>query len=209
MNEYLESRKLKCLDGLHYSFEIMKLNYIDLYDRCIQIQENQENIIRVLSQCWLIVDMIHRVREISQSIPSLNKKNNELQEFIFQTKSIEDCRHYIQHLREELSKSPPSLFPVWGSLSWVDPNDSSNCFIAVFGAINKGINYSSCVYDNLEKRWVSKVTLGVENLSLNFDPLYESAIKFKDFIIPWLIENSSVNLKIKKEIPIFSVKFIV
>ncbi len=206
MNLTIDTRKLKCLDGLHYSFEMLNLNYESLYDVCTKVTENQTNIIKALSQCWSIIDIVHRIREISQGIPGLNKNERKLLTFLQKTKEIEFCRHYIQHLRGELSKSNP--FPVWGSLSWVDPQDTARSFIAVMGAQVEGIQYSGCVYDRLEKRWVSRVTLGVNHLSINFDPLYEATIEFQDFVIPWIIKNNHANLEIRHNIPIYVVKFI-
>jgi hypothetical protein len=207
MNTFLDDRKIKCLDGLYYSFEIIRLNYNELYETCVQINNNQENIAKALSQSWSIIDMTHRVREIAQSVPGLNKKDEKLLAFLGNTKAIEQCRHYIQHLRGELTKLTPNPYPVWGSLAWVDPNDVENSYIAIIGASNKGVSYSGCVYDRVKKKWVSKVTLGVETLSINFDPLYREVEKFRDFIIPWVQSNLNPTIEIKKSIPVFSIRF--
>lgn len=188
-------------------FEIIYLNYKNLYEICSEINDDQTNIAKALSQSWSIMDMTHRIREIAQSVPGLNKKNPELLRFLRNTAEIERCRHYIQHLRGELAKPAPSPYPVWGSLSWVDPHNDVNSFIAIIGVRNKGVNYSGCVYDRLEKKWVSKVTLGVENISINFDPLYVEVNKFRDFIIPWIQDNLNLTVELKKTIPVFSVRF--
>ena len=204
MHVSTDIRILKCFDGLHYSFELLHFNYQGLYEACVSINQNQSNLIPVLSRCWSIVDLVHRIREISQAVPGLNKKNENLVKFLHETNIAESCRHYIQHLREELSKTTPNPFPVWGSLSWVDPQDNSKSFLAVIGAQIPGTSYTGCVYDIKRRKWVSKVTLAIGNLSFNFDHIYEETITFKEFILPWLINTYQPSVKLKNGIPIYT-----
>jgi hemerythrin-like domain-containing protein len=71
------------------------------------------------------------------------------------TKIAEYYRHYIQHLRQELTKRDLNLFPVWRTLSWVDPEDSNNTYIEVIGSRIKNTNYPDCTYDTKNRKWIS------------------------------------------------------
>ena len=208
MEDNIYLRSLKCLDGLYYSFEMLDYSYSDLYELCIGIKEDSKKIIPALTKSWLFIDSVHRIREISQAIPGLSGKNKELKEFLKITEISEFYRNYIQHLRGELSKKDINTFPAWGNLAWVDPKDSTISYIAILGVQINKTGYASCVYDRIEKKWVSKVCLNIENKSYNFDPIYDACKKFKAFIIPWILSNNKVELNIKKEISIMTVSII-
>ena len=207
MHASTDLRNLKCFDGLHYSFEILEYNYKELYKQCASIKNNNKNLIPALSMCWSIIDSIHRIREISQAVPGFNKQNQNLISFLNKTKIAENYRHYIQHLREELLKKKPNPFPVWGSLSWIDPDDESTSHLVIFGSQIEGTNYTSCVYDRFEGKWVSKISLSIESYSFNFDPIYNASMEFKNFILPWIKSNYKHGIDIKDKLPIISTRF--
>ena len=184
----IDIRKLRCLDGLHYSFELIDYYYSSLYGTCCEIPDNKSTVTKALSACWGFIDVLHRIREIAQSVPSLSVKHQEMRAFLSSTSLAENYRHYIQHLRNEITNDPPNTFPVWGALSWVDKDNSKRSNIAIFGSQIEDTHYSVCVYDTANKKWVSKVCLGVGNRSFNFDPIYQACIRFKEFILPYLIE---------------------
>lgn len=198
-------RKIKCLDGLYFSFELLDFNFHGLHETCCTIIADNKNIVPALSRCWSIIDQIHRIREISQAMPGLNKKNELLLPFLNETKVVEECRHYIQHLRTELLAKPPHPFPVWGSLSWVDSQDKNKTHTAMIGTPIGETGYSGCVYDREEKKWVSTVTLAVKNISVNFDLVHEVTCKFKEFILPWILQTYNSEIRITDKIPIVSV----
>ncbi|MGE0085766.1 MAG: hypothetical protein AB7S75_15255 [Desulfococcaceae bacterium] len=207
MNNYIELRKIRCLDGLHYSFEILEYFYSHLYEICCLISEDYHNVVKALASCWGFIDALHRIREIAQSTPGINVKHKEMRAFLNDTKIAEEYRHYIQHLRGELANNPPNTFPVWGAISWVDPKINNKCHIAIFGAQIKGTNFSSCVYDTLNNEWVSKVCLGVGEKSFNFDIIYKAVEKIRDYLIPAIIEGASKEIKFHDKLPIMTVEF--
>ncbi|RJQ50875.1 MAG: hypothetical protein C4530_20920 [Desulfobacteraceae bacterium] len=55
---------------------------------------------------------------------------------------------------------------------------------------------------------MSKVCLGVNEKSFNFDKIFDSAIRFKDFILPFLLEGSSDEIKFREKLPIFSMEVV-
>lgn len=194
MESNIKLKQIKCLEGLYYSFELLKVNYHNLYEKCVSIQSNPENLISAITQCWFIVDVVNRIREISQNIPRLSNKDTNLKIFLEKTNNAENYRHYIQHLRQELTKNDLNLFPVWGTISWVDPKDSNYSFFTVIGSGIKSTEYPSCTYDTRNGKWVSKVCLSMGNLSFEFDPIYDATIAFRDFIIKWFKDNHELEI---------------
>jgi hypothetical protein len=206
MHASTDIRMVKCFDGLNVAFGLIENSYNGLHEECCNMLNKTANPIDVLSRCWSIVDNTHRVREISQSIPGLSNKNASLKKYLTKTTVAEDFRHYIQHLRRELSKKEIDPFPVWGTISWIDNHDNDLSHTAILGAQIQGTSYAGSVYDTFEKKWVSKVTLSIQNLSFNFDPVYATTQEFKQFIIPWIIDTYKPGIQLKTEIPIISAK---
>jgi hypothetical protein len=208
MHSSKDIRQVKCFDGLHYSFEFLKYNYSLLYESCVGIRNDQKNIISALSQCWSFIDAVHRIREIVQALPGLSKNSNELKRFLKTTEIAEAYRHYIQHLRGELSKKEINSFPVWGSLGWVDLDDPDRSYLVIIGAQIERTSHSGCVFDKWAGKWVSKVCLGVDGKSFNFDPIYEECMKFREFIMPWITSNYEPGIKVTEKLTVISMKII-
>jgi hypothetical protein len=200
-------RTVKCLDGLHYSFATLEYIYSDLHPTCCKIIKDHGAVVPALWRCWSFVDLVHRIREIAQALPGLSKKTPELVSFLDATKLAEDYRHYVQHLRGELSKRDVNPFPVWGSLSWVDSEDKSSSHTVFIGAQLKGTGVTSCVYDTLERRWVSLVCLGIAGSSFNFDPIYTVCARFRDFVIPWVLSSYKPGIHVTDKPRIMTVQF--
>ena len=202
----LDLRKLRCVDGLHYSFQLLDRSHSLMWPACCAIHSDNSYAVEALAHCWSFIDSLHRIREIAQAVPGLNTKHAEMRAFLSATQLAEDYRHYIQHVRREISKDPPNTFPVWGALSWVDLIDSMTCHTAMLGAQIEGTKYSSCVYDRVEGRWASKVCLGVAGYSFNFDPMHDSATRFKAFIMPTLLDAAPPEVTFHNKLPITSVR---
>ena len=204
----LELRQIRCLDGLYYSFLLLRHYYAGIWETCCKIPTENSQVVPALAACWGFIDSLHRIREIAQSVPQLSVKHVEMRMFLSETVLSEEYRHYIQHLRGELAKEPPNSFPIWGSLSWVDAEEPMKTHIAILGAQTKGTQYTGCVYDSVEKRWVSKVCLGVNNRSFNFDALYSAATRFEGFVIPFLTEAASDEVRFHDKLPIVTVEVV-
>lgn len=203
----LEIRKILCWDGLVYSFQVLEYYHTELYPVCCEIQVDNQKIVVALASCWGFIDTLNRIRQLAQSVPGLSQKHPEMRLFFDATGLAEQYRHYIQHLRNEIAKDPPNEFPVWGSLSWVDPNNKRRAHTAILGAQINGVNYSSCVFDTLEKKWVSKVCLGVNHSSFNFDSIFDASLRFKCFIISYFLEGTANSLNYQHRLPIMTVEF--
>lgn len=188
MHAGTDLRLMKCFDGLQHSFEILDFVYSELYPACCRINKDDTALAEALWKCWSVIDVVHRIREISMSLPGLGKKNAERQMFLDQTVLVEKYRNYIQHLRSELLNPQIRPFPVWGTLGWVDETNPLTAHMVIIGTQIDGTSYSSCVFDTQKKDWVSKVCLGVDGQSLNIDPIYSACSDYQKFILPWILE---------------------
>ncbi|RWC31566.1 hypothetical protein [Mesorhizobium sp.] len=200
----LQVRTVRCFDGLHYSFELLDFYYRDLHSICSKIPSGSSNVVPALAHCWGFVDTLHRIRSIALALPSLNQKRQEMRAFLTITQLSETFRHYIQHLSGELSKDSPNTFPVWGSLAWVDDLDDQKSHLVMFGAVMGNTSFTGCVYDTWNNAWVSRVCLTLENSSFNFDPIYEAAMRFKGFVLPFAAEKGGAVVEYREKLPIMT-----
>ena len=206
MDASTDTRLIRCLDGLEMSFAMLEHIHGDLHATCHAIRTDKHMLASAFWRCWSFVDTVHRLREVSEAVPGLSSKTPELRVFLKATSIAEGFRNYIQHLRNELMKAPGNTFPVWGSLSWVDPDDGALTHMAMAGAQVGQTSYVGCVFDTVRCRWVSKVALSVNELSFNFDPIFEACMKFREFVIPWLLKKYSPGVQLREELPINSVR---
>lgn len=209
MPSALDVRKIRCLDGLHYSFQMLQHYYAGLWETCCEIPATNSKIIPALASAWGFIDALHRIREISQAVPGLSAKHPEMHPFLSASGLADDYRHYIHHLRSELANDlPTDSFPVWGTLSWVDPANPTRSHMTILGRQIEGANYTGCAFDTVEKKWVSKVCLGLNGKSFNFDPIFLSAVRFEAFILPFINEKASEHAGFQEELPLISVDVI-
>jgi hypothetical protein len=199
-------RIIRCFDGIKFSFGLLDLNYSHLHESCLNIYGQSESVLPALNHAWSFVDYGHRIREISESIPGLSSDNPERKHFLENTKLIGNYRNYVQHLKKELGKKDIDPFLVMGSLSWIGA-DEKNGHLVVFGSKLKA-RYGGLVYDQKERRWVSKVTLALGNSSLNFDPMFHEIKQWVEYILPWLKEKYADGFESFEDLPIFTFQIV-
>jgi hypothetical protein len=206
MHAATDIRLVRCLDGLALSFAILQHIHADLHVVCANVKSNKDALSPAFWRCWSFVDTVHRIREVAQAVPGLSTKTPELRLFLDATVIAKEFRHYIQHLRSELSNIPGNTFPVWGSLSWVDPEDPMLTHTVLAGARVGETQYTGCVFDTVERQWVSKVSLSIIGHSFNFDPIFAACMRFRDFVVPWLLATYSPGFKFEEEVPVISAR---
>lgn len=204
-NASSDVRLLKCFEGLHYSFGILNENYHDLYKTCVSIQSKDNKYAAALSKCWAIIDAVNRIREISQVIPGLSRKDTNLVNFLRVTVVAQYFRHYIQHLRSELLKRTTDPFPVWGTLSWVDPDNRNELLIVCFGSVISDIQDLTSIYSRHKNDWLSKVSLTLGKHSFNFDLIYKMTCKFQEFIGPWIMSRYTPGVSASLDIALLKI----
>lgn len=178
MDNDIDIRTLKCIEGILFSYKMIKSLYQKLWNSCLSINCNTNNVYESFEICWSLIDAIHRIREISQQIPKISKKEGYIKDLINNTAIVEEFRDYIQHLRNEINKAEVDNFPVWGSLSWVDKDDEKTSYTIIIGAYIENTSFSGCVYDTYQNKWLSKVSLSIKDKSLNYDIVYECVERF-------------------------------
>lgn len=130
--------------------------------------------------------------------------------FLEGTKLAEEYRHYIQHLREEVSKSVSNREPVYGSLAWVDPDDSTVSHSVLLGAVPDIHSHSSCAFDNELGEWVSNVSLSLtledgSKTSFEFDRVFRATIAIERYLFDCLLGGLQIQWP-PKEPPMMSIR---
>jgi hypothetical protein len=179
-----DPRLLRFLEALFFSSAILNKQYLQISSIQKNLHPNDgEKLLEAIALIWGIVDTIHRIRELTEALPGIKGNDPATKNFIATTEITEQFRHYIQHLRGELSRKDIHDFPVWGSFSWVNPLNDKQCYLAITGIMTDGIKYNACVYDRWEDRWVSKTALSIKELSFNTDPMVQVTLEFCKYIV--------------------------
>lgn len=199
-------RRVKVLDGLLFSFRLLEHHHAQLYPACVQLPRDPTALVAAIAAAWGFVDALHRARELAQSVRGLGRRNPHLKQFLYSTRSAEDYRHYVQHLRSELANSQTHTFAVWGSLSWVDTEDETVSHTAVIGSLppDAPTSYSGASYDTWKHQYVSRVNLGIRNLSFGFDPMLSAALAFERFVVAWIAKQGGWSLEDKGQLQIMT-----
>ena len=77
---------------------------------------------------------------------------------------------------------------------------------ALAGAQVGETRFVGCVFDTVERKWVSKVALSVNDLSFNFDPIFVACTRFIDFVVPWILAKYSPGIQLREELPVMSTR---
>lgn len=114
-------------DGIQYCVLMVDLAYKRLESALLSLSAisssppDSEKVLTALTDSWLIVDVIHRLRSLLQQTPNLKKKTPEMRLFFQKTESIEDLRNAIQHLNQESESYIQNKVGAWGALTWITP----------------------------------------------------------------------------------------
>lgn len=115
-----ERKQQLYLDGLQVSFEYISHVYSRIYEALQEWEPKapvDSNFNRLILDCWVLIDMIKRMRTLLENTPGL-KNNSSLRIFINETKTVPTFRHYIQHLETEAQQVADTGRPIWGTISW-------------------------------------------------------------------------------------------
>ncbi len=74
----------------------------------------------------------------------------------------------------------------------------------MIGAVVRGTRYDGCVFDTVERKWVSNVCLSVHGKSFTFDPVYMACLRFREFVIPWALSAYKPSIKPTTKLPILT-----
>lgn len=179
------------LDALRYSFQMAEFQK-DKINHLLPVLEETESItgeyetvaVHLTLNIWGMIDTGHRIRELIQQLPGLKKNTPEIQIFLRSTETVEDLRHYVQHLRTGIHALPEKSAPLWGVISWVSEKLQDTSFTVLTG-LAPDINVHSCVYDTWKKEFAQKLILSVNDKTVEIRNLMKHIDELKQYIIKW------------------------
>lgn len=183
------------LDGLKYSFKKVEYEEKKVKEIIIEIEKsfssqpektNEDDIIKLISSVWNIVDTVNRLRDLVQQTPTLKQNTSEVRYFVNETKITNDLRNYIQHLRSGISKIPIPSSPVWGVLGWRNEGNPLEYFFIQTGTYQKDLIMNSAVFDRGKKEFKGAILLTVNELSVDIEELALLTNSLKTFIAGWV-----------------------
>lgn len=191
----LDRRTVLYLDGIRYSmhmFDIASERFAATVQRLTDKQHEAGALARSIAEAfadaWLLVDVVHRLRELVQQLPGLKQKQPAVQLFLRRTAPIENLRHFVQHLRTGIHTHVQTGQPLWGTLSWTRNNpitgDPENITIAP-GTFFDGAIVPMCTFDTLEFRFVQRVKLQVGTLAVDLAVIDDQVTEFGSWYTEW------------------------
>ena len=118
----VEEKSIIYLDAFMHNARMIDVMFTRINQLLINnnIDINQDGISELLMiDAWGIVDCFFRIKKILHVIPGVKKKEIWFQVFIRKISSVEDFRHYIQHLDQELPELVKNKNPIAGYLCWL------------------------------------------------------------------------------------------
>src|SRR5580700_2629719 len=173
------------LDGLRYSFQMANLVSDRLKETLNEIAQchskdeyTEKQISSVLLDAWTLIDICHRVRELVQQMPRLERKPPGFRVFLRETECIENLRHYVQHFGSGIRKIPFQSNPLWGVLSW-PTKDKTTSYTIFSGNLAPGVSGPSLVLDTHKRQFADEINLHANGVSVNLLLIYGLLVKLK------------------------------
>ena len=151
------------LDGCRYAIEMTDLAFRRLEATIAAFDSRPDalgpQIVCAISDAWVIVDSVHRLRELVQHFPGLKKREPEVQIFLRSTKELDDLRNFVQHFRTEITRFAERRMPLWGTLSWSHADGEPTTHTIIPGTFYSDVGVASCVFDSQEGRFTEQMVL--------------------------------------------------
>lgn len=180
-----DPRVLRFRDGFWFSRTILQREHADLESRRLRLSpEALDDVLGAVAATWQIVDVVRRVRDLASGMPGVTKRpGSRTKAFLDATSITERFRNYVQHLRGELAKPEVSRFPVWGALNWVSASDDRTIHTTFLGVMLPGTEIHAGVFDAQENRFVSRVSLAMDGVHFNVDPIVAETTAYCDYVL--------------------------
>ncbi len=182
------------VDGLRLSFLVVARSYADARTAVDNLESLEGDdrtplVLQTITNVWSMVDAVHRIRELVNSLPGLKKNTPEVRQFMDATANIEDLRHYVQHLSSEIPRLPIPSAPVWGSISWVSKRNPERCYTLHTGSRHGQTSSFSCAWDSEQTRWVQDLQLATDRITVDLTQVQLAIERFRAWLSAWAIEN--------------------
>lgn len=181
---------LRCLDGLRFAFQTCFAAHDRVRTVLRKIEANweqgaaTEDAIAASGDLWLIVDCLQRIRLLLDRAPVLPKREPDIQAFMRALQPVENLRHYIQHVKGEISGDDGGA-PLWGVVSWTGSDDSRECFTLVLGTLHLAQSLAGIAYDRQAGFFVRTLELSAGQDSIDVDSLVGRARRLDSQIGAW------------------------
>ncbi len=199
----LNRREALFIDGIRFTFEMIDVAYVRLLYILEQITIDEpfrkaHPMAEAFMEAWSIIDSIHRLRCLINQIPGIKQKELPHRKiFLNKTKDIEEFRHTIQHLNNDIAKLADQNEPAWGTLSWFTITDlfegeggSGNSFqgiksgcncLMISGSVVVGKPYKTTLPTEMTfKEKVNLITLKSGGRSLSISDIFEYVKELKE-----------------------------
>ena len=188
----MDVRSVLFLDGIRYSIEIIDLAQRRLARTLTGFATEDSGgvsarIVEAMSDAWLIVDSVHRLRELIRQCPGIKQREPEVQLFLRGSARAEELRHYVQHLRTEIGSFISHRRPLWGTLSWssVSPEGLPETHTIVPGTYYDGLWATSGTFDRERGRFVERVVLAAGPAQLDLADVAEAVERIANWVEAW------------------------
>ncbi len=116
-------------DGIQYCMLMVEMANKRLEIALLSLStdpSDSEQVLSAVTDSWLIIDAVHRLRSLLRQTPGLKQKTSELQSFFRRTARVEELRNAVQHLNHQFNSYVRSEVGPWGALTWVTPVPDDN-----------------------------------------------------------------------------------
>lgn len=134
-------------DGIRFTSRTAILSYDRLLETLEEIakqkrggraEADEQLVVCALADAWTIVDVVQRLRMILHQMPGWKKKALGARLFDERTGDVEDLRHFVQHINNEVKGLIASGVPLLGFLQWVailDAKGTARAYMLVSGTV--------------------------------------------------------------------------
>jgi hypothetical protein len=199
----LNRKEALFIDSMRFTFEMIDVAYVRLLYILEQITVDDSfrdlhPMAEAFMEAWSIIDSIHRLRCLIEQAPGIKQKElPQRRIFLDKTKNVEDFRHTIQHLNNDISKLADQNESAWGILTWFaitelyKKDDGSgdsilvvksgcNCLM-ISGSVVVGKPYTTTLPTEMTfKEKVNLITLKSAGRSLAISDLFEYVVSLKE-----------------------------
>jgi hypothetical protein len=191
----VDHRTILYLDGIRYSIEITELAYQRLVRILEEYRTTEEDapqvnrrIVQAMSDAWMLIDSVHRLRELVQQTPRLKKNEPNLQLFLRRTQKVEELRNFIQHLRTGINEFVVRNMSVWGTLAWGEINRDDGSLInhiLIPGTFYEGVWAAGLTIDGRDLSFRERLVLSAGQYQIDLADLFDYVAAFAAWYKTW------------------------
>jgi hypothetical protein len=191
----VDQRTILFLDGIRYSLEIADLTFNRLGQTVLEFDRDDHNgkplgslIVSLMTDAWMFIDCVHRLRELLQQTPRIKQNDPELQLFLRRTSAIEQLRHFVQHLRSGIEAFVQRNMPLWGTLSWGNvaiKDGQLVCHIVIPGTYYTGVWARGVTVDLQEHRFCERIVLMAGGFRVDLAEVFDQVTALAEWYTAW------------------------